>query len=177
MSEPKRRGRPPGTKNKPKPAVTAPVTTQPQTIGQLSNEQRKALTFHHRSKYNDLLARKKQIDADLKNHAKLIKADLGEDGLDEIKVMNKIAELGDTSFIKQKISGMIRAAEFMAKPLGAQSDLFEQPDRRPIIDKAEHEGETAGLEGRTPPRRMTARPGRRGCAVGTPASPRSETPS
>lgn len=146
MAEPKKRGRPAGSKNKPKTDAKAP---EGQSIASLSNAQRRALTFHHRSKYNELLAKKKEADAALKQHAKLIKADLGEDGLDDIKVMNQLADLGDNSMIKQRVASLMRAADFMAMPLGAEPDLFDAPDRRSMAEKAEQEGERAGLEGKS----------------------------
>ncbi|MBO6755710.1 MAG: hypothetical protein JJ902_05255 [Roseibium sp.] len=114
----------------------------------LSEEDRKALAFMHKSKYAAALAEKKKADADFKNVCKVIKAELGDSGVQQIKDMIELdTATGETAF-KEKLQAMVDAARWSGLSIGTQGELFDV-DRRSAEEKATEKGYTAGVEGKS----------------------------
>ncbi|WP_370677601.1 hypothetical protein [Pleomorphomonas sp. PLEO] len=151
--------RPRGSKNKPKSEPSTASTKKPElrvvgggnagTIGDNSDQQLRALTMHYKTRYLEALARKKEADAALKNACKSIKADLGDTGLKDIKLLIEIDSAGNNSIVKQTIEHLMRCAAWAGLPVGTQATLFDD-DRRTLLEKAGEEGEYAGLNGKNP---------------------------
>lgn len=108
-------------------------------------ENRKVLFFMHRNDYVALLAAKKAADAALKNHAKLVKAELGEHGLAQIKLYEKSRTPEGEAKIKAEMEAMRQAARWAGIPVNTQFDMFE--DLAPLDERAFEEGEESGLRG------------------------------
>ncbi|MGE0575427.1 MAG: hypothetical protein AB7F22_10475 [Reyranella sp.] len=117
--------------------------------GDMTEEQRKALTFSHKRLYEKALAAKKAADADLKNAAKRAKAELGDDAVALIKDMIALEGDDGEEKIKAAIDRQRRAAEYMGLPLGAQLTMFDEPDRTPAVDRARAEGQRDGMQGKS----------------------------
>lgn len=104
----------------------------------LTEEQRQALALQWKKKYQTDLGAKKAADAALKNTGKLIKAELGADGLDLIKDMILLETDDGEEKLRARAERAKRAAMYMAAPLGSQFDFFD--DRMPATDRAFAEG-------------------------------------
>lgn len=55
--------------------------------------------------------------------------------------------------IKDEVTRRLRIAQWLGHPIGAQLDMFAEPDRTPIVDRAYDDGKMASMEGkpRKPP--------------------------
>lgn len=140
MAETKRRGRPPGSKNKKaEPAVASPGHNQSM------DDQRKVLFFHHlqraRNRAEALAEMKREFDFALK--------EAEEDGIpkSDLKWALK-AERQNQERALAKARREMEIARWLDLPVGTQLDLLAV-DRTPAADKAYEEGKTAGLQGKT----------------------------
>lgn len=115
------------------------------TGDELSDEQRQALWHQHRKKYAALVAAKKAADAAVKNHAKLVKAELGEHAIAEFKTADALEADGGEEALQAEIERKLRIARWMGAAIGSQFSLF--PDREPLADKAYEDGKRAALKG------------------------------
>lgn len=151
--------RPRGSKNKPKSEPSTASTKKPalrvvgggdaSTIGDNSDKQQRALTMQHKQAYLSALAKKKEADAAFKNVCKAAKADLGDTGVKDIKLLIEIDSAGNNSIVKQTIEHLMKCAAWAGLPVGTQASLFDE-DRRTLIEKASGEGKYAGLNGKNP---------------------------
>lgn len=154
------RGRPPGSKNRPKdgsakaetkPKLTvvsspAPAEARPGHNGtDLTEEQKRGLHFHHVAQYEKALAAKKKADADLRNVAKTIKADGGSVRAVKLSIQLKTPE-GEAKF-KEEREEDLRIARWNNLPIGVQGALFDEVDRRPIEERAYDQGFNDGASG------------------------------
>ncbi len=132
----------------PKLRVVGEADAGPGHNSVLTDDQRQALTRQHAGKYFSLLEAKKKADADLRNHAKVVKSDLGEHGMVQIKLLQQLqTEEGEKKF-REEMEAKATAARWAGLPIGAQGNLFDE-DRRPIEEKAYEEGKSAGMAGKT----------------------------
>jgi hypothetical protein len=115
--------------------------------GELAEQDRKVLFFINRRIYLAKLEAKKTADAALKLAAKQVKADLGENGLHQIKTYEKARTAEGAEEIKAKSAAEAQAMRFAGMPEGTQLDLLE--DRAPLDERAFRDGEEAGLRGDT----------------------------
>lgn len=116
-------------------------------VPDLTEDQRIALTFQHKRAFEKALGVKKQADADLRNVSKLCKAELGEDGVANIKDMIALETEEGEKKLKASVERQLRVAKWMGLPFGAQGGLFESVDRRPATEKAYENGKRDGLAG------------------------------
>lgn len=113
----------------------------------LTEDERIALTFVHKRSYEAALAVKKKADADLKNAAKLAKADLGDEAVPDIKSMIELeTEEGERKF-KKEVERRVRVSRWMGLPVGQNGNLFDAVDRTPGVDRAAAAGKRQGLAG------------------------------
>jgi hypothetical protein len=86
------------------------------------------------------------LKSDCRNLLKKVKAELGDDGLDRVKLIVKIRR--DENAVEQ-LRATLRNSAWVAKWMnatpGQQLEIF--PDLRPIDDRAYEEGKAAGLAG------------------------------
>lgn len=141
---------------------TAAPEGAPKTTNELSDNQRHALFEHDLVKYSALLATKKKADKALRDFGKIIKADLGEYGLDMIKLRLKIEDGGAEAeaSAKDHALNMIRVMRWAGLPVGHEDDLFQAIDPRPLDEVAFDEGKIAGMRGMamTAPERFATGP-------------------
>ncbi|TPM53254.1 hypothetical protein FJ959_22250 [Mesorhizobium sp. B2-2-4] len=108
---------------------------------------RKVLFFINRKNYLAALAEQKAATAKLKQVGKVIKADLGEYGLDQIKAYEKAQTPEGLAKIKAAQEAERQALRFAGVPINTQLDIFA--DRMPLDERAYRDGEEAGLRGDT----------------------------
>lgn len=137
------RGRPKGSKNKPKVIETSPGAGH---NSGLTGDQLQALTLQHKAKYQKSLAAKKEADAAFRNICKQAKAELGEDAIDDIKLAIELDSEEGQARLKADMERRARVAAWFGLEIGTQGALFA-PDRTPVEDKAFAEGKRAGMEG------------------------------
>lgn len=119
----------------------------------LSDEQMQALTYQNMNTYQNALAAKKKADADFKNVCKIIKAELGPDGVANIKDLIALDTEEGEKRIRAEVERKMRVARWAGAAIGTQADMFDGVDRTPAIDKARAAGKREGLKGapRKPP--------------------------
>lgn len=113
----------------------------------ISDDDRRVLFFINRNEHVKLLAAKKAADAALKNHGKKIKADLGENGMRQIKLYEELrTPEGEERFKAQRLADA-QVAAWAGLPVNTQADMFT--DLAPLDERAFADGEEAGLRGDT----------------------------
>ena len=140
------RGRPKGSKNNAAPNPDA-IPGHNKGPGDLTDEQRKALTFMSKRDYKAALEKKKAADAYFKNTCKRIKSD--GVSVERIKHLIQLEEPAGERALREKIEEYAESLRWVGVEVGQQTDLFPV-DRRPSEDKAFEEGKIAGMEGREP---------------------------
>lgn len=115
--------------------------------GEMAEKDRKVLFFINRNQYVRLLAAKKAADAALKNHGKQIKADLGDNGLAQIKLYEMARTPEGEAKIKAEMVAMREAMSWAGMPVNTQADLFA--DLAPLDERAFKDGEESGLRSDT----------------------------
>jgi hypothetical protein len=106
----------------------------------------KALFLQHLPKIKDLMAKAATANANLRN---VYKSALAQGGFEKadftyaIEVETAEAE----AKARAKIARRLTIARYMGSDLGAQLELFLEPDRTPAADRAYHEGQTASMKG------------------------------
>lgn len=163
-------GRPPGSRNKPKDGnvhdfnpKAAPESKAKRAKadsgkghnenGGLTDDQKKVLLLQGVGKIERLQEQMATINADIRNERKRLKAD----GFEKFEIdfaiqLRRSTKKEDGDAIEtDKWRKMVRIAAFLGHPIGTQPDLFDQPDRTPIVDKAFEDGKQMGLEGKHPP--------------------------
>lgn len=115
--------------------------------GDMSEKDRKVLFFINRNAWLEAVAAKKVADAKVKNVGKVIKADLGEYGLDQIKAYEKAQTAEGLAELKARRDADLQAMRFAGVPVNTQLDIFT--DRAPLDERAYSDGEEAGLRGDT----------------------------
>lgn len=120
-----------------------------QTVEQLTDDQRYSLLEQHRKTHERLLASKKAADAALRNHGKIVKADLGKSGMDQIKSLIEASTPEGEAAIRARIEQDAQILRWLGVPIGTQTDMFPEDDRTPLNDRAYTAGKRQGLAGET----------------------------
>lgn len=106
----------------------------------LTDEERRALTLHHKRAYESADALVERAKSDRKAVSDLAKSDLGKGAMADIK---DLIGAGDEKKTKAALERMLRIARWAGLPVGTQLAMFDfMPD-----DRAAEEGKTAGMEG------------------------------
>lgn len=124
-------------------ATTAPK----QTADSISDDQLYSLTEQHRQKYELVLQKKKDANKALIDLGKIIKADLGAKGLQDIKDLIALSTPEGEATMKAEMERQVRVMRWMNIPIGTQGALFADADRTPIAERAYAEGKRQGLAG------------------------------
>lgn len=111
---------------------------------ELTPDEQRALFVHHRTRWNEYLAKKKLAD----DFKKEIVRDLKNDGfsVNDMKIADKLVD--DEDKIRDEVEQRLRVAAWLGMPMGTQLSMFTEPDRTPLVERAFEDGKTAGLEGR-----------------------------
>ena len=115
----------------------------------LTDDERRALTLHHKAKYEAADALVEKAKADRTAIADLAKSDLGKGALADIKDL--ILASTDKK-MKALVERTMRLARLAGLKVGTQTNLFE-----PVVDYAD-QGKVAGMEGQVcqPPSTLSA---------------------
>jgi hypothetical protein len=109
----------------------------------LTPSERQALFLTHRTSWNEVQAKiklAKKLETD-------VVATLKADGFSK-KQMMIADDLGTTkgeAKVTAEVGDRLQVARWIGHSLGAQMDLFEQPDRTPSVDIAYEEGKRASI--------------------------------
>lgn len=133
-------------KTKPPKAVKAPAISPQQARNELSDDQRLALTLQHKKKYEAALAAKKKAGAEFLNCAKLIKSELGDDGIADIKDMIASESDGFEERLTAELQRQERLARWLNLQIGTQGGLFDTSHSPSQDEKGYVEGKRAGLQ-------------------------------
>ena len=123
-------------------------TPSPVTIEGLSDDQAYSLTEQHRQRYERLMVAKKAANKAVLDFGKIIKADLGDVGLADIKTLIDLSTPEGEAKVKAEMDRQARVMRWMNIQIGTQESLFGE-DRTPAVDKAKAEGKRQGLAGET----------------------------
>lgn len=116
--------------------------TPDQPLGGISADQLQVLFFQHKGNYVAALAAKKKTDADFKNMAKRVKADLGELGIDQIKLAIRLETPEGEAEVRGEIAGMQQVAAWVGADIGTEFEMDLGDGGR-----AFNEGKRAGMLG------------------------------
>lgn len=130
-------------RKKDKAASSAPKAT----IESLSDDQLYSLTEDHKNRYLTLYAAKTAADTALKNFGRVVKADLGAQGLADIKGLIELATPEGEARMKADVERQVRLLRWMQVPIGTMGDMFADTDRTPLVERAFNEGKRQGLAG------------------------------
>jgi hypothetical protein len=122
--------------------------THDNTKNALNEDEVHALTLRHKGKYVAALAAKKKASAEFLNCTKLIKAELGDDGLADIKDM--IAAETDENYeakLQAELDRKMRLARWQGLSVGTQANMFGDtaPSQR---ERGHTEGKRDGMSGK-----------------------------
>lgn len=115
--------------------------------GDSADLDRKVLFHINRQNWLKALAAKKAADAALKNVGKVIKSDLGEYGLTQIKAYEKAQTPEGKAELQAKQAAERQAMAWAGIPVNTQLDLLT--DLAPLEERAYQDGLDAGLRGDT----------------------------
>jgi hypothetical protein len=117
----------------------------------LSEDQLKSLALQHLPNYQRKLQIKKDADADVRNYAKLIKAEGGQELLDSVLFGVKIDTPEKELREQMRLQAQMRMADWLGKPIGTQAKMFEdepvQIKPSPDLKRAHMLGELAASKG------------------------------
>ncbi|PWJ80607.1 hypothetical protein C7441_112149 [Pseudaminobacter salicylatoxidans] len=113
----------------------------------ISEKDQRVLFFIHRNEHVRLMEAKKAADAALRNHGKQVKADLGENGMRQIKLYEELRTPEGEAKFKAQCAAEAQAAIWAGLPVNTQADMFS--DLAPLDERAFRDGEEAGLRGDT----------------------------
>lgn len=113
----------------------------------VSDDNRRVLFFVDRQAWNKAMIAKKAADAEVKRVGKVIKADLGANGMDMIKAYEAAQTPEGQEAANARRRDLALAQSWAGMPVNTQFDMFE--DRTPLLDRAHRDGEEAGLRGDT----------------------------
>lgn len=114
----------------------------------LTDDERQTLALQWLKKYEATLAAKNKSASEHSNLCKKMKSELGDDAVDLMKDMIAARTDEGEAALKAKMERAARAARYMAAPLGAQMELYDE-DRTPAVDRATAEGLRDGKLGVT----------------------------
>lgn len=142
------RGRPPGSRNKPKSADSNGVghnsgDDAPLSTGELTDEQRQVLWFGAKRRIVSFKESIASITGELRNEYKKLKAELGL-----LKSDVDFALTLEDEDAEETHRRRMMIARWEQHPIGLQADMFgDGVDRTPSADKAFANGKRAGLAG------------------------------
>lgn len=109
---------------------------------------RQKLAIVHRDAYAKAKAAQDKAARAMQALGKVIKADGFT--VKQIKVMVDLTTPEGEEALKLSLTQTLEAARWSNSPIGAQLDMFMEPDRRPAVDMAYEEGVADAMEGKSP---------------------------
>lgn len=124
-----------------------PADPKPGHNSALTDDQLQALTRQRAEERSRLVEAEKSAKAKRMNHDKVTKAELGANGLADIKLLADLETDDGEKKFKEEMERRARVARWAGLQVGSQGSLFEE-DRRPIYERAFEEGKRAGFSGK-----------------------------
>lgn len=151
-------GRPKGSRNRKNGKAETKSEAPPPNAGsvpghnagkppELTDDQRAALTFQHKSKYEEALTKKREYARQFLQVCKLAKSELGDDAVLTIKDMIDLESEEGEAKLKSAVDRQMRAARWMGMAVGSAPSMFEEVDRTPLEDREFARGRRDGLRG------------------------------
>jgi len=114
---------------------------------QLTPDEVRQLFLTHRQGWIRYQAKLKTLEAEAKD----LKAAIRSDGftIKQMKIADQLADLKGEAKVKSEVEDRLQVARWIGHPLGAQLDLFAEPDRVPAEDVAYDEGKMTSMQGHT----------------------------
>lgn len=139
-------GKTPKAQKEPKTAAKAAPATETKIFNAPAVDEDNQKLFHHHLKtVKDLRGRLKTLNSDLRNAYKKAKGE-GAFTKDDFDTAIEIENAEQEAKVKARIARKLVIARYMGKALGAQLELFMEPDRTPASDIAYEEGRQAALQ-------------------------------
>lgn len=138
-----RRGRPPNPNKAPKAAKAGKGHNQPPAEPN-TDDIREAFLVH-RGTWNQLTAAQKALDKRWTDAKAALKADGYK--VIHMQIADDLAgSPKQEAKVHSAIHDRLQVAQWVGHPMGAQLDLFAQPDRTPAVDRARDQGRQASME-------------------------------
>lgn len=129
-----------------KPAKPAPAAKAARKIFNNEDQEAKALFLAHLSVIKKLQEKQATANLQLKDAYASAK-EQGEFEKADFKYAIDLETEELEAKARAKIVRNLKIARYMGSDLGAQLDMFLEPDRTPASDRAYHEGQTASMKG------------------------------
>lgn len=113
----------------------------------LSDDQQRALGFHHKRLWQTALDAKKAAEAEVKKAEKRA----GMDGISksDLKLMRDLDGKAGDAALRSTLERTLRVAKWMGANVGTQFSFDDLPDRTPITERAFERGKLDGMKGET----------------------------
>lgn len=121
-------------------SISAANGTPGHNSGPLTDDERRALTLHHKRLYEAADSLVEKAKAERTAVADQAKSDLGKGALGDIKDM---ITYGDDKKLRADLDRRLRLARWLGLPIGTQLDMIDVP----VDDRAAADGKTAGMAG------------------------------
>lgn len=131
---------------KPRAKKPDPSKPAPQVAGSNSvDRDKQRLAVVHRDAYIKRKAAVSKANRDMAALKKLIKGD--NFTVKQITIMADLQTPEGEAAVKLSVAQTLEAARWASSPLGAQLEMFMEPDRTPAVDQAREDGIRAAMEG------------------------------
>lgn len=138
-------GKTPKAQKEPKTAAKAAPASEPKIFNTPLDEENQKLFHHHLPIVKNLREKVATATANLRNAYKTAKAE-GAFTKADFDTAIQIEDAEKEARTKARIARQLTIARYMGKSLGAQLELFLEPDRTPASDIAYEEGRQAALQ-------------------------------
>lgn len=133
---------------KPRAKKPDPSKPAPQVAGSNSvDRDKQRLAVVHRDAYIRRKAAVSKANRDMAALKKLIKGD--NFTVKQITIMADLQTPEGEAAVKLSVAQTLEAARWASNPLGAQLEMFMEPDRTPAVDQAREDGIRAAMEGKS----------------------------
>lgn len=111
---------------------------------ELSSDDMQALFFQHRTKWNEYKAKQAVVDQFYDDMTGALK----NDGftIKQMKIADDLMDVAGEAKVKAEVKDRLQVATWMGHPLGAQLDMFDQPDDTPLVDRAYAAGRRQSMQ-------------------------------
>lgn len=128
---------------KPKTKADAPGAPEREP---LSESEVQELFLHHRTAWTEWKAKRAVVD----DHERKVKAALKADGytVKQMEIADALITVKGEAKITGEVKDRLQVAAWVNHPMGRQLEMFNEPDRTPLADRAYAEGRQASMENR-----------------------------
>lgn len=110
----------------------------------LSPDEERQLFLHHRTAWNHWLAKRAVVEQIEKDTKAALKADGFT--VKQMQIADDLLTVKGEKKVTGEVADRLKVALWTGHPMGAQLDMFEQPDRTPLVDRAYDVGKQMSME-------------------------------